>query len=513
MSFLNEQPFIDAVRSNPDDDAPRWIFADWLEEHGHHKRAEFIRNSIQLANGVDSNDMPLTDEHKKKLEAAIAPRLKEERSRWNQLICTNEGAVYPGQATAILYPTFDRGLPCGLSVGLHEVDPKTLIAALRSAPITSLTLWDNALLNNFADCPETKSITTLILNGNKLPELKPLLSTSSFSGLTGITLSSANKETLKGLINAQSLTNLTSLECISTRLEADAIAEAMSLPNANRFKRLRFAGNFLGNAGLNSIATSPNLKSLRELDVSNCDITGWGIGALAKSPLFGQLSKLDLSMNFFGDDNFTHFIRTGNTDSLTYLNVGACSLTSASASALAHTDHLKALSALVLSGNHILDDGVLAVTQSDKLPALTKLDICDTGLTSDGLIKLVETSTLERLTSLGLSCNYLINDRGIVALARSEKIRNLTEMRVADCALSDTAAIAIAKSPFLGNLRTLTLHGFSNDITDKGMRALANSKTLNRNLAITVGDFSGTLDELKERLAQPKRSQTTAWSR
>ena len=38
-----------AIRAAPDDDAPRLIYADWLDEHGQPERAEFIRVQIELA--------------------------------------------------------------------------------------------------------------------------------------------------------------------------------------------------------------------------------------------------------------------------------------------------------------------------------------------------------------------------------------------------------------------------------------------------------------------------------
>ena len=39
--------FLRDVIENPDDDAPRLIFADWLEDHGDPERAEFIRLQIE----------------------------------------------------------------------------------------------------------------------------------------------------------------------------------------------------------------------------------------------------------------------------------------------------------------------------------------------------------------------------------------------------------------------------------------------------------------------------------
>jgi uncharacterized protein (TIGR02996 family) len=37
-----------AVCENPDDDLPRLVFADWLEEQGELERAEFIRGEVEL---------------------------------------------------------------------------------------------------------------------------------------------------------------------------------------------------------------------------------------------------------------------------------------------------------------------------------------------------------------------------------------------------------------------------------------------------------------------------------
>jgi uncharacterized protein (TIGR02996 family) len=42
-------PFLRAVAENPGDDAPRLVFADWLNENGHPERAEFIRTQVDLA--------------------------------------------------------------------------------------------------------------------------------------------------------------------------------------------------------------------------------------------------------------------------------------------------------------------------------------------------------------------------------------------------------------------------------------------------------------------------------
>ena len=51
MATTADASFLRAIIAEPDDDALRLIFADWLEEHGGQpERAEFIRLGIELAN-------------------------------------------------------------------------------------------------------------------------------------------------------------------------------------------------------------------------------------------------------------------------------------------------------------------------------------------------------------------------------------------------------------------------------------------------------------------------------
>lgn len=43
-----EREFLDKLAASPDDDAIRLVYADWLEEHGQPRRAEFLRIQCKL---------------------------------------------------------------------------------------------------------------------------------------------------------------------------------------------------------------------------------------------------------------------------------------------------------------------------------------------------------------------------------------------------------------------------------------------------------------------------------
>lgn len=47
--MTQEEAFLQAILEFPDDDTPRLIYSDWLEEHGQEERAELIRVQIELA--------------------------------------------------------------------------------------------------------------------------------------------------------------------------------------------------------------------------------------------------------------------------------------------------------------------------------------------------------------------------------------------------------------------------------------------------------------------------------
>jgi uncharacterized protein (TIGR02996 family) len=78
-----------AIRAAPDDDAPRLVYADWLDEHGQPERAEFIRVQCELARRK-------------------SPAL---RRREAELLVRHHDAFAGPLAAAHLRFRFDRGFP------------------------------------------------------------------------------------------------------------------------------------------------------------------------------------------------------------------------------------------------------------------------------------------------------------------------------------------------------------------------------------------------------------------
>src|SRR5262245_64243242 len=53
--MTHDDAFLQAVVENPDDDAPRLMYADWLEERGD-PRGEFIRVQVALARSAEDDE-------------------------------------------------------------------------------------------------------------------------------------------------------------------------------------------------------------------------------------------------------------------------------------------------------------------------------------------------------------------------------------------------------------------------------------------------------------------------
>jgi uncharacterized protein (TIGR02996 family) len=76
-----EEAMINSIIANPDDDTPRLVYADLLEEHGDIDGANFIRVQCVLAAGGWPSGRPITrDEHERLIERERQLRPGQESS-------------------------------------------------------------------------------------------------------------------------------------------------------------------------------------------------------------------------------------------------------------------------------------------------------------------------------------------------------------------------------------------------------------------------------------------------
>src|SRR5262249_29567986 len=90
-----EQSFLADIRANPEDDTPRLVYADWLDDHNEAARAEFIRLQCELA------ILPEDDPRRPPLKQRAEELRKAHGTRWRRQL-PRAGGLGWGQ-------TFHRG--------------------------------------------------------------------------------------------------------------------------------------------------------------------------------------------------------------------------------------------------------------------------------------------------------------------------------------------------------------------------------------------------------------------
>jgi uncharacterized protein (TIGR02996 family) len=87
-----------AIRAAPDDDAPRLIYADWLNDHGQPERAEFIRIQCELARkdsfALHQRELALLTAHHDAFAGPLAAPGLQFRFRRGFVISFGQSGVY-----------------------------------------------------------------------------------------------------------------------------------------------------------------------------------------------------------------------------------------------------------------------------------------------------------------------------------------------------------------------------------------------------------------------------------
>ena len=114
-----------AILATPDDDLPRLVFADWLEENGDPDRAEFIRVHIARWRTKEENRYP------RPMKARIAQLLAEHESIWR-----SELPYLPG----VTWGRYWRGFISEAKFSSPEAFVKHAAAAFSATPIQMVQL-------------------------------------------------------------------------------------------------------------------------------------------------------------------------------------------------------------------------------------------------------------------------------------------------------------------------------------------------------------------------------------
>jgi uncharacterized protein (TIGR02996 family) len=280
--------FLARIREVPDDDGPRLIFADWLDEQGD-PRGEFIRVQVALARLSDY------DRRRPALLRAERDLLGRYGERW--------AAPFDGLATG---PVFRRGFVDEVKVTARQFLARG--AALFAAwPVRRLHLLDlGGHLSAVLASPLLARLTGLTVFAQHLgePLARAVADSPHLAGLTDLRLG-RNRVGDAGAGCVVGSPHLSRLEVLDlSENELSAACRVLGDPATAGLRDLDLGGNGLGSAGAARLAGHSAAGGLRALRLGGTGLTDAGLAALAGSPHLSRLTVLDVSDNPLGDDGF-----------------------------------------------------------------------------------------------------------------------------------------------------------------------------------------------------------------
>lgn len=341
-----EAQLLRTIRALPNDDAPRLVYADWLEENGKAERAEFIRLQCALASQPDD------DAHRNAL-------LLRERRLWRK-----QGGSWKADLPARLRNSpFQRGF---VQPNVQELSVSQFFA----------------LGEDFLDFAPGWTVKLIIRSFDPVPVLMKHNHLARLTGL-GLQVNGADPDGLGELLASPSLKNLRSLHIEGHPFGLDHMRIIASSPALEGLRRLGVFCNTLRAEGAEAIARSPFLKNLESLDLNGCRIGDEGLRALASSTGLHHLRELNLPQN---------------------------ELDNSAASAIIASRPLKRLQALGLFGNHLGDAGARLLALGRNLERLNRLDLGLNRIGPSGGRALADSPYLIHLRQLYLGGNRVSDD-------------------------------------------------------------------------------------------------------
>jgi uncharacterized protein (TIGR02996 family) len=402
-------------KERPEDDTPRLILADWLEEHGG-PRGELVRIQCQLAgSGLQGG----AREQLKLREAALLDR---HRGEWLGVL-----------AEKGLRTEFRRGL-----IAVWGPARKLLSKRLASLPVTETLAWVALLslydlnaqaMARLVASPHWTCLTQLDLGGHFYYA----------DHLTGQCKVGMGPEGCVSLAGWPALSTLTDLVLHSQDIGAAGMAALAARSDLGRLRVLDLNRNNLRNEGAEALASCRSLSSLSALSLSQNRLQAEGIAALSQWQGLSKVTRLCLLANYPGAEGAAALAASPYLGSLTELDLTA--------------EQVGRLPAL--GPPEIGPEGARALSRATGLERLRTLRLSSNGVGPRGAEALAD-STLTALTELDLSDNQ-IGDEGVAALANSPALARLTSLDLRYNAITDRGARALVGSPWLSGLQGLSL--------------------------------------------------------
>jgi uncharacterized protein (TIGR02996 family) len=354
--MTHDEAFLQAIREAPEDDTPRLVYADWLEEHGRSERAEFIR--IQCALARKEQDQSRAKELRDRAE-----RLLE--AYWDEWLAPLRDVLRP-EVPRVAGNLGHLFLPFRPGFLRH----------FRRGFVESLVLTSEWFTSH----------------GGELSGLLPLADL----GLMG---ADHHARTLAACPHLGGVSRLRFVDYYREPLTATGAPALAASPHLGRLRELFLASNNLGDAGLAALAAAPWARGLRLLIAADNGLTADAVSALCDAGLDG-LAVLVLDHSQLGDRGLAALAGSPILRGVRTLSLLYCGIGDGSVAALADSPHAAGLEWLGLAHNAITDQGARALARSPHLARLEMLSLSGNPVSPGALESLARSPNLPRLSGL-----------------------------------------------------------------------------------------------------------------
>ncbi|MBN9121374.1 MAG: TIGR02996 domain-containing protein [Planctomycetes bacterium] len=489
----DEDALLAAIVAHPDEDTPRLVYADWLEEHDAPLQADFIRTQCRLA-ACSAADPEYPD---------LLERSAERVAQFGPLAKLSAPELPPGFAfDADIGPGADnfrrgflytvRGLWYATLVGptdaadaeieqartgLSKLIATTTVRQLR---LTDLTAEQIARV---LAAPGAETLTGLSVqpfwNEEGGAVLRTVAGAAAVPNLERLALSmGVRTEELAPLIGAK-FARLAHLDLPWLR---GRVSDLRALTGAKWFRGLRSvrtgaADRALESALLTALAKLPRLESL-DVRLQNDPAlkalgSARGFRALARLEFQSPLSRpateqlaqgafprlAELVLHSVQSYHLTTLLDARWFPQLRVLSLHYGALTDASVVALSKSLAAANLRIIRFDSVPVGRSAFAALGNGTRFPNLTTL-VLNTAVTRRTTVadmeKFARTLSLPRLRHLDLA-GWPLGDAGALALAANASLANLTRLGLSGCGIGDKGLTALARSPHLQQLIELDL--------------------------------------------------------
>jgi Leucine-rich repeat (LRR) protein len=277
------------------------------------------------------------------------------------------------------------------------------------------------------------------------------------------------------LATATSLERLAKL-VVSHNPFTDVGAEAILRSPVFQKMEFDWLGNNLGAGTMRALAETGRYRS-GKLSLWNCGVSDDDLEPLVTSPEAANLAEVYLAYARITDSGAARLADSNYLKNVRNLWLSENQITAKGVKALLSPGAFPRLEYLNLDYNPLGDEGVLLFAPWLRRRGFDRLNFYKSGLTGAGVVQLIQFGCLAGVRSLTLSGNP-IGDAAVIALAECADLADLEYLSVANCGTTDAAAQALTATPWLP--KTMQLEIDVSNIPHASLAALREKFPQNR---------------------------------